>query len=54
MVIILGLVGPKPRRTSVGDGQQVNIPVPVIFCTLFTAEMSERIHGMYPSNLGGT
>ena len=24
-----GLVGPKPRRISVGDGQQVNIPVQV-------------------------
>ncbi len=29
MVIIPGLVGPKPRQFSVGDGQQVNIPVPV-------------------------
>ena len=26
-VIVPGLVGPKPRRSSVGDGQQVNIPV---------------------------
>ena len=26
MVIIPGLVGPKPRRLSVGDGHQVNIP----------------------------
>ena len=26
-VIVPGLVGPKPRRISVGDGQQVNIPV---------------------------
>ena len=25
-VIIPGLVGPKPRRISVGDGHQVNIP----------------------------
>jgi hypothetical protein len=25
----VGLVGPKPRLKSVGDGQQVNIPVPV-------------------------
>ena len=24
----VGLVGPKPRLTSVGDGQPVNIPVP--------------------------
>ena len=28
MIIIPGLVGPKPRRISVGDGQRVNIPVP--------------------------
>ena len=26
-----GLVGPKPRPKGVGDGQQVNIPVPCIF-----------------------
>ena len=26
-IIVPGLVGPKPRRSSVGDGQQVNIPV---------------------------
>ena len=25
-VIVPGLVGPKPRRICVGDGQQVNIP----------------------------
>jgi hypothetical protein len=31
MIIIPGLVGPKPRRSSVGDGQRVNIPVPVYF-----------------------
>jgi hypothetical protein len=24
----VGLVGPKPRLKSVGDGQRVNIPVP--------------------------
>ena len=29
-VIVPGLVGPKPRRISVGDGQQVNIPAQVI------------------------
>jgi hypothetical protein len=27
-LIRVGLVGPKPRLESVGDGQQVNIPVP--------------------------
>lgn len=37
-VIIPGLVGPKPRRSSVGDGHQVNIPEPVKFCTLFTGK----------------
>ena len=30
-VIVPGLVGPKPRRISVGDGQRVNIPVLVLF-----------------------
>ena len=29
-VIAPGLVGPKPRRISVGDGQQVNIPAQVV------------------------
>ena len=32
MFINPGLVGPKPRRISVGDGQRVNIPVPVLIC----------------------
>ena len=27
-LIRVGLVGPKPRLRSVGDGQQVNNPVP--------------------------
>ncbi len=31
-VIVPGLVGPKPRRISVGDGHQVNIPEPVDSC----------------------
>lgn len=35
-VIIPGLVGPKPRCSSVGDGHQVNIPEPVIICILCT------------------
>ncbi len=30
-VIVPGLVGPKARRSSVADGQQVNIPVPDSF-----------------------
>ena len=29
-VMVPGLVGPKPRRICVGDGQQVNIPVQVV------------------------
>ena len=32
MIIIPGLVGPKPRRRRVGDGQRVNIPVPACTC----------------------
>ena len=28
--MVPGLVGPKPRRKTVGDGQQVNIPVQVV------------------------
>ena len=28
--MVPGLVGPKPRRISVGDGHQVNIPEQVI------------------------
>jgi len=27
-LIVPGLVGPKPRPKGVGDGQQVDIPVP--------------------------
>ena len=49
-VMIPGLVGPKPRRSSVGDGHQVNIPEPVIICILFTVKYSKRIIGIYPSN----
>ena len=28
--MVPGLVGPKPRRISVGDGHQVNIPEQVV------------------------
>ena len=31
MLINVGLVGPKARLKSVVDGQQVNIPVPVLY-----------------------
>ena len=30
MLIIQGLVGPKPRPKGVGDGHQVNIPEPLL------------------------
>jgi hypothetical protein len=30
MLVIPGLAGPKPRPKGVGDGQQVDIPVPPI------------------------
>lgn len=30
-VFVRGLVGPKPRLKGVGDGQQVNIPVLLMF-----------------------
>ena len=36
-VIVPGLVGPKPRRASVGDGQQVNIPVLAHICYMCAA-----------------
>ena len=31
MLVICGLVGPKLRLKSVSDGQQVNIPVLLVF-----------------------
>ena len=39
-VIVPGLVGPKPRRISVGDGQRVNIPVLVLFSYQVTRHFS--------------
>ena len=30
-LIRVGLVGPKPRPKGVGDGQRVNIPVPLLW-----------------------
>ncbi len=39
-VIVPGLVGPKPRRKSVGDGQRVNIPVLVLFSYQATRHFS--------------
>ena len=34
--MVPGLVGPKPRRISVGDGQQVNISCTGSSCLDFT------------------
>ena len=50
MVIIPGLVGPKPRRVSVGDGQRVNIPVPVLICSQVRIGQAEADSWLYPSN----
>ena len=51
MIIISGLVGPKPRRRSVGDGQQVNIPVPVYVCVWVRIEYLGAGSWLYPSKL---
>ena len=48
-VIVPGLVGPKPRRISVGDGQRVNIPVPVMYCPRMRGMVSEADSWLYPS-----
>ena len=48
-VIVPGLVGPKPRRVSVGDGQRVNIPVPVMYCPRMRGMVSEADSWLYPS-----
>ena len=50
MVVIPGLVGPKPRRASVGDGQRVNIPVPVLICCQVRIGHVEADFWLYPSN----
>ena len=49
MIIIPGLVGPKPRRESVGDGQRVNIPVPVLNCMDFSGMLVGAGFWLYPS-----
>ena len=49
MTIIPGLVGPKPRRSSVGDGQRVNIPVPVYVCFWVRIEYVGADSWLYPS-----
>ena len=50
MIIIPGLVGPKPRRISVGDGQQVNSPVPVYVCLKMRGMIARAGSWLYPSN----
>ena len=50
MIIIPGLVGPKPRRSSVGDGHQVNIPEPVLICQLVRGMIAGADSWLYPSN----
>ena len=49
MMINPGLVGPKPRRSSVGDGQRVNIPVPVYVCFWVRIEYVGAGSWLYPS-----
>ena len=44
MMIICGLVGPKPMETSGGDGQQVNIPA-------LHRELIGRTKGSMPGGL---
>ena len=48
-VIVPGLVGPKPRRISVGDGHQVNIPELVVVVSS-SRRTSESGFMVYPSN----
>ena len=50
MIIIPGLVGPKSRHSSVDDGQQVNIPVPVFVCSWMRGMITEAGSWLYPSN----
>ena len=50
MVVIPGLVGPKPRRYSVGDGQRVNIPVPAMYCSWMRGMIAGAGSWLYPSN----
>ncbi len=49
MIIIPGLVGPKPRRISVGDGQRVNIPVPAMHCSWMRGMIAVADSWFYPS-----
>jgi hypothetical protein len=49
MIINPGLVGPKPRRYSVGDGQRVNIPVPACTCSWMRGMIAGAGSWLYPS-----
>ena len=49
-IIAPGLVGPKPRQVSVGDGQQVNSPVPVYVCLKMRGMVARAGSWLYPSN----
>jgi hypothetical protein len=49
-IIGVGLVGPKPRRISVGDGQRVNIPVPAMHCSWMRGMIAGAGSWLYPSN----
>ena len=48
-VIVPGLVGPKPRQCSVGDGQRVNIPVLVLYCMAVRGMAVGADSWLYPS-----
>ena len=48
-VIVPGLVGPKPRQCSVGDGQRVNIPVLVWVCAQMRGMIAGADSWLYPS-----
>jgi hypothetical protein len=47
MPINVGLVGPKPRATAVGDGQPVNIPAPTAVRYQLRGDAGEKVdHGV--------
>lgn len=50
MIIILGLVGPKPRRNSVGDGHQINISEPVTALYIIHGIVAQADSWLYPFN----
>ncbi len=53
MLVIQGLVGPKPRLKSVGDGHPVNIPEPFVYRYQLWGDWrgdSEVLIGQHSSN----